>query len=147
MREGDTLLEHHRWMRDLGHRLLAEAALADGWGDPVPWLRGALARYEQSGDDHLASACRSLLRKAGAPVSRRRDLSGVPPTLRPLGITSREFEVLELLGHGSSNKEISGRLYLSERTVERHVANLAVKAGVDGRSQLVAFAARSLPTP
>ena len=146
VRDGDALLENHRWMRDLGHRLLAEAALADGWGDPVPWLRDALARYEECGDDRLASACRSLLRRTGARVARRRDLSGVPPALRPLGITSRELEVLELLAHGSSNREISGRLYLSERTVERHVANLAIKTGVDGRSQLVAFAARSVPT-
>jgi len=146
VRDGDALLEHHRWMRHLGHRFLAEAALADGWGDPVPWLRDAVGHYEESGEERLASACRSLLRRAGAPVARRRDFSGVPPALRPLGVTGREYEVLELLAQGSSNKEISGRLYLSERTVERHVANLAIKTGVDGRSQLVAFAARSVPT-
>lgn len=144
--EGDVLLDRHVWMRSLGHRYLAEAALHGQWGDPVGWLGGSLSVFERGGDERLASACRSLLRKAGAPVARQKDLSGVPSALRPLGITSREFEILELLAHGLPNKEISGRLYLSERTVERHISNLTVKVGVSGRSQLVAFAARSVPT-
>jgi DNA-binding NarL/FixJ family response regulator len=41
------------------------------------------------------------------------------------------------------NREIAERLYLSPRTVERHIANLTVKAGVRMRSELIAFAARS----
>jgi DNA-binding NarL/FixJ family response regulator len=67
----------------------------------------------------------------------------IPGELRPLGVTSRELEVLRLLAVGLPNKEIAGRLYLSPRTVERHVANLAVKKGAAGRTQLVAYAART----
>jgi DNA-binding CsgD family transcriptional regulator len=38
-------------------------------------------------------------------------------------------------------------LYLSPRTVERHVANLTLKVGVERRAQLVAFAARFAASP
>jgi DNA-binding CsgD family transcriptional regulator len=147
MTEGDRVLGDHEWLRQLGRRLVAEAALADGWGDPVAWLREALGFFDQRGEERIASACRSLLRKAGAPVPRRRGEEATPAALRGLGITARESEVLGLLADGLSNKEIAARLYLSPRTVERHVANLAAKAGVERRSQLVAFAARTAADP
>jgi DNA-binding CsgD family transcriptional regulator len=140
----DAGLEGIDWYRMLGRRLVAEAALADGWGDPVPWLRESLAYFEGLGHERVASACRSLLRRAGVPVPRRDpDAASVPPPLRALGITAREREVLDLLGEGLSNREIAERLFLSPRTVERHVANLTVKTGVERRTQLVAFAARA----
>jgi DNA-binding CsgD family transcriptional regulator/tetratricopeptide (TPR) repeat protein len=140
----DAELEGFEWHRQLGRRLAAEAALADGWGEPVSWLREALAYFEAQGYDRIASACRSLLRKAGVSVPRRREGSGtVPASLRGIGVTAREMEVLALLSEGLSNKEIGARLYLSPRTVERHIANLTAKTGVERRSQLVAFAART----
>jgi DNA-binding CsgD family transcriptional regulator/tetratricopeptide (TPR) repeat protein len=144
MAEADRTLAGHQWFRHLGWRLVAEAAVADGWGDPVPWLRQALDFFSGRGDDPLASACRSILRKAGAPVPRQRGETGVPGGLRALGVTSRELEVLRLLAVGLPNKEIAGRLYLSPRTVERHVANLAVKTGAARRAQLIAYAARTV---
>jgi DNA-binding CsgD family transcriptional regulator len=140
--EADRTLGDHRWFRHLGRRLVAEAAVADGWGDPVPWLREALDFFDARGDDAMASACRSLLRKAGVAVPRRRGEESVPGELRALGVTSRELEVLRLLALGLPNKEIADRLYLSPRTVERHVANVAVKTGLARRSELVAYAAR-----
>lgn len=141
MREGDRLLDGHRWFRHLARRLVAEAAVDDAWGDPVPWLREALDFFDARGDNQLASACRSLLRRTGVAVPRRRGDVGVPGSLRALGVTAREHEVVTLLAAGSSNKEIAARLYLSPRTVERHIANLATKAGLARRSQLVAWAA------
>ena len=142
--EGDQLLaEGSSWLRHYGLRLVAEAALADGWESPAPWLREALAYFEARGDDRIASACRSLLRRAGVAVPRRRGDEVVPPQLRRIGVTGRELEVLRLLAEGLSNQEMAARLYLSPRTVERHVANLIVKTGVERRAQLVAFAARS----
>ena len=142
--EGDHVLGDHQWLRHLGWRLVAEAALADGWGEPVPWLREALAFFDARGDERIASACRSLLRRAGAAVPRRRAGTDVPGPLRALGVTSRELEVLRLLALGLANKDIGERLYLSPRTVERHVANLSVKTGVGRRSELVAYAARTV---
>jgi DNA-binding CsgD family transcriptional regulator len=133
-----------QWHRQVARRLLAEAAIADRWGEPTAWLREALAFFEDQGNDRIASACRSLLRQAGAPVPRRRQGSEtVPPSLRAMGVTARELEVLTLLADGLSNREIGERLYLSHRTVERHIANLTTKAGVERRSQLVALAARA----
>ncbi|MBW3547740.1 MAG: AAA family ATPase [Actinobacteria bacterium] len=131
-------------LRHLGRRLVAEAALADAWGDPVPWLRQALAFFDARGEEQIASACRSLLRRAGVAVPRRRGGTDVPGPLTALGVTSRELEVLRLLALGLANKDIGERLYLSPRTVERHVANLAVKTGVGRRSELVAYAARTV---
>jgi DNA-binding CsgD family transcriptional regulator len=142
---GDEQFAEVRWHRHLGRRHLAEAALADGWGDTVGWLRETLAYFEQHGDDPLASACRSLLRRAGAPVPRHRAGDDqIPGELRARGVTGREVEVLRQLGEGRSNREIGERLYLSPRTVERHVANLTAKVGVERRAELVAFAARTL---
>ncbi len=139
--EGDAQLDGFGWYRHLGRRLVAEAALADGWGEPSCWLLDALAFFDRTGDARIASACRSLLRRAGTAVPRRRDPSP-HPVLGPLGITAREAEVLGLLGEGLSNRDIGTRLYMSPRTVERHVANLCTKAGIGGRAELIAFAAR-----
>jgi DNA-binding CsgD family transcriptional regulator len=145
MTEADRLLEGFEWFRQCGRRLVAEAAIADGWGNPVAWLREAQAFFEQRQQERIASACRSLLRQAGVPVPRRRPGSDdVPPALRALGVTARELEVLHLLSTGLSNKEIGSRLYLSPRTVERHIANLVTKTGLERRAQLVALAARTI---
>ncbi len=132
------------WYRHFAHRLVAEAAIADGWGSPVAWLMPALAHFEEHGQHRLVSACRSLLGKAGAPIPRRGSTGPlVPLALRERGVTEREAEVLALLADGISNKEIASRLFLSPRTVERHIANLTVKTDVSTRTELVAFAARA----
>jgi DNA-binding CsgD family transcriptional regulator len=59
----------------------------------------------------------------------------------------REAEVLELVGRHLSNREIAGRLYLSVRTVESHVAALIRKLGVADRRALVAHVARGPAQP
>ncbi len=110
----------------------------------MPWLREALAFFEGRGEERIASACRSLLRRAGASVPRQHSDPALPGSLRAAGVTARELEVIRLLAEGLPNKDIAARLYLSPRTVERHIANIAVKVDVPGRSQLVAFAARVL---
>jgi len=139
---GDADLAPVGWLRHHARRLVAEAAVADGWGEPVPWLQQALVVFEDHQQERLSAACRSLLRKAGAPVPRRSAGSGIPSALRELGVTPRELEVLTLLADGLSNREISVRLYFSPRTVERHIANLNAKTGLRTRSELIAFAAR-----
>jgi DNA-binding CsgD family transcriptional regulator/tetratricopeptide (TPR) repeat protein len=143
---GDAALASLPW-RHFARRLVAEAAIADGWGDPVGWMREALPVFEAEGHDRLAAAARSLLQKAGAPMPRRRQDDQVPPGLREFGVTRRELEVLTLLADGLANKEIAARLYMSPRTVERHVANLTTKTGLRTRSELIAFAARKAPAP
>ena len=55
----------------------------------------------------------------------------------PLGLTSRERTVLELVRGGMSNREIAQRLHRSERTVEHHVSALLAKSGVASRAELM----------
>jgi len=129
------------WYRQYARRLCAQAALADGWGDPVAWLREAAAYFQARGDDRIAAACRALLRRAGAPVPRVGD-ARLPGRLRALGVTGREAEVLRLLADGLTNREIAERMFLSQRTVEKHVASLLVKTGVRRRAQLAGYFAR-----
>ena len=57
-------------------------------------------------------------------------------------LSHREAEVLGLLAQGLSNKEIAGVLWLSVRTVERHITSLYRKIGVGRRSEATAFALR-----
>jgi DNA-binding CsgD family transcriptional regulator len=143
--EGDAVMANAAWFRHYGRRLVAEGALNDGWFPPPAWLLEALAYFDACGHERVASACRALLRRAGVAVPRRRGDQLVPPELRALGITARELEVLRLLAEGLSNQEIAARLFLSPRTVERHVANMSAKTGAERRTQLVAFAARTVP--
>jgi len=127
------------WYRHYARRICAQAALADGWGEPVTWLREATDYFAARGDDRVASACRSLLREAGAPVPRRR-AGGcpVPGRLRALGVTERETEVLRLAARGLGNRQIAERMSLSPRTVEKHVERLLAKTGVR-RDQLATY--------
>lgn len=55
-------------------------------------------------------------------------------------LTNRELEVLQLLVKGFTNKEISGQLYLSIKTVEAHRKKLYSKLNVNSRSDLVSYA-------
>jgi DNA-binding CsgD family transcriptional regulator len=120
--------------------VVARAAIRDGWGDPVRWLRGAEAWFAAKGFDRLVRRSRALLGEAGAPVPRRgRGESEVPESLRALGVTSREMDVLKLVIDGRTNKEIAAALYLSPKTVERHLTSLFDRTGVRNRQDLAAM--------
>ncbi|MEU9303178.1 AAA family ATPase [Streptomyces sp. NPDC048269] len=130
--------------RHLCLRLVARPAYEDGWGAPVDWLREAEEYFHGAGLQSVVGACRSLLRGMGAPVRQRRTgTEQVPPDLRRCGITVREFEVARLLAERIGNKDIAGRLHISPRTVEKHVASLLQKTGHPNRSAF-ASAARDL---
>jgi len=58
------------------------------------------------------------------------------------GLTGRQLEILTLLGSGKTNREIAEELVLSERTVERHVADVYGKLGARNRAEAVAFGLR-----
>ena len=57
-------------------------------------------------------------------------------------LSAREREVLELVAGGLSNEEIGERLYLSVRTVERHLSNVYAKLRISGKAARAAAAAR-----
>jgi DNA-binding CsgD family transcriptional regulator len=54
-----------------------------------------------------------------------------------LGITPRELEILELIAAGLSNREIAGRLFVSENTVKTHSGRLYDKLSARRRTQAV----------
>jgi DNA-binding CsgD family transcriptional regulator len=139
--EADLRGYQHLGVRLLGLRLVAEAAIDQGWGEPVSWLREALAFLDERGYMAVAAACRKLLVRAGAPLPRRgRGNSPVPQSLRARGVTSREVDVLALVVEGLSNRQIGERLYLSPKTVEKHVEHLMAKLTAASRVELAAAA-------
>jgi len=59
------------------------------------------------------------------------------------GLTSREREILALIGEGLTNRQIGQRLYLSEKTVKNHISRLPAKLGVERRIQAAVIATRA----
>ncbi|MBV9363491.1 MAG: helix-turn-helix transcriptional regulator, partial [Solirubrobacterales bacterium] len=100
--------------------------------------------FAGAGTPSPAEAARALLRAAGRPVPRRgRGDATVPAQLVTAGVSSREMDVLLLLAQGLTNRQIAARLYLSPRTVEKHVERLLTKTHSPNRVALAAHA--SLP--
>jgi DNA-binding CsgD family transcriptional regulator len=66
------------------------------------------------------------------------DRPGVPPT--PFNLTRREWDVLRLIGQGHTDREIAGRLSISHRTVNAHVAHILDKLDASTRRQAVTTA-------
>ncbi len=97
-------------------------------------IRDAVRELAESDVADAASPAReSDPAPAASGVSSR---AGVPAS----SLSRRETEVLGLLAQGLSNKEIAGVLWLSDRTVERHITSLYRKIGVARRSEATAFA-------
>jgi DNA-binding CsgD family transcriptional regulator len=96
-----------------------------------------LTRVAQAAGDRGAVTVSELagrrLRGLGVRTWRRGPGRGV--------LTDREQVIARLIAVGASNPEIADRLYLSRKTVERHVSNVLRKAGVRNRAELAARAA------
>jgi NarL family two-component system response regulator LiaR len=58
-------------------------------------------------------------------------------------LTPRERQVLDLIGHGLSNKRIARELGISEKTVKAHVGHVLAKLGVADRTQAAVYAVRA----
>lgn len=121
--------------------LLSSAALRDSWGEPIVWLRELEQHYESVGNVKGLGAARQLLREAGEHGFRRAVAENLSHDLVRVGITAREAEVLELVTQMFSNREIAQRLFLSVRTVEKHVGQLISKLGVGNRRELARWVA------
>jgi DNA-binding CsgD family transcriptional regulator len=85
-----------------------------------------------------ASAISEFLGTAEEPVPERD--GSTPARSYPDGLTAREAEVLRRLARGKTNGGIAEELFVSVRTVERHVANVYAKIGVRGRANATAYA-------
>ncbi len=102
-------------------------------------LESAASTFERTGARHDLDAVSKMLADAdglpGAGDGSRDDL----------GLTDRELDVLRLVVDGRTNKSIADELFLSERTVHRHVSSIFDKLGVHSRTQAALLAvARNL---
>jgi non-specific serine/threonine protein kinase len=87
-------------------------------------------------DDAAGSAMRLLDGVLGIPaVSGRRPR----PSRLPGGLSRREYEVVQQIALGLTNREIAGVLSLSEKTIEMHVSHSLTKLDVRSRTQLAAW--------
>lgn len=155
------------YLSGLGAQARGAVLLAAGeTGSALPALRRAAAGWHQLDAAHNAAqtrlliglACRELgdedaarleiegarqaFRRLGAEPDAERAEALLEPAGRgrPLGLTGREMELLALLATGKTNREIAGRLFISEKTVARHVSNIFNKLGVSSRAAATAYA-------
>lgn len=129
--DADRLLACVPFYRHISRRLVAAVAARDGWAVPDEWLPGTEEWLRSQGYGAVADSCAAL---------SRRSPSGLPPEWSRLGVTPREADVLALVIEGCSNRDIADRLYLSVRTVEKHVESLLRKTGTRTRTQLARVA-------
>lgn len=112
----------------------------------VPAIKAGALSYllkEVSADD-LVAAIRAAARGEAVlhPIASRaltKELTGGGSSGQDAlwaSLTEREWEVIDLIAAGLSNKEIGDRLFITERTVKSHVSNLLAKLGVQDRTQL-----------
>ena len=134
-----------------GAVLLAEGSHAEA----LPVLRDACRRWYELGAAYdaaatcvrLAEVYRAFGDAASADAERARaeavyERLGARPPIRelPHGLTPREYEVLTLVTDGRSNREIGAALFISDRTVARHLTNIYNKLGVTSRTQAARYA-------
>jgi DNA-binding NarL/FixJ family response regulator len=79
---------------------------------------------------------------AGPDLARVEALTGATRSRAGHGLTAREVEVLRLVATGRTNRAIAAELFLSEKTVARHLSNIFTKLGVSSRSAATAYAYR-----
>jgi DNA-binding CsgD family transcriptional regulator len=98
-------------------------------------FRMAAARSDELGATTLVEIAERELRVLGVRTWRRAAVS--PDGDGAIGrLTDREREIALLAAEGMSNPEIAHRLFLSRKTVERHISNALAKLGVRNRTEL-----------
>jgi ATP/maltotriose-dependent transcriptional regulator MalT len=118
-------------------RVLGALGRADAAAEEV---RRAIDEFAQLHAELELARARTVLANLSSPVA--------PPAAQVQGreerggLTVRELEVLKLVSIGLSNNAIAERLFISEHTVHRHVANALTKLNVSSRSAAVAQVAR-----
>ena len=114
-------------------------------------LRGAATAAQALGAQPLETEIADLARRAGTDlrnVWRDGDTDGDPVAeLVARGLTSREVEVLRLLGEGRSNREIGEALFISAKTASVHVTHILQKLNVASRVQAAVAAHRLVQPP
>lgn len=86
------------------------------------------------------AAIAMLSELGAAEVGELRSVASPPSDGNSHGLTGREMEVLRLMATGLTNKLIADELFISERTIDRHLSNIFTKLGVSSRTAAAAFA-------
>jgi DNA-binding NarL/FixJ family response regulator len=86
-------------------------------------------------------AARGVLERLGARPDLER-LARLEGSLRRGGLSRRESEVLVLVAAGKTNRAIAADLFISEKTVARHVSNIFTKLRLSSRAEATAYAYR-----
>jgi len=114
------------------------AALAES---PEPGdLLASLEILDELGATPLAALVRGRLRALGTTRIPRGPRGET--RVNPAGLTTRQVEVLRLLGMGYTNAQIASQLVVSVRTVDSHVAAVLAKLGAASRREAAASAAQ-----
>jgi DNA-binding NarL/FixJ family response regulator len=120
------------------HAALAAGAAGYLLKDADPDEVATAVRAAAAGEVHLDSAvARQLTRRLAAPQ------------VGLTSLTAREREILTLVAQGHSNRDIAGRLVISERTARTHVSNVLTKLQLSSRTQAALLAIREglIPEP
>ena len=94
--------------------------------------------------EEVAAPARAMAQQFDLPRVRRLlgpDAAGPAPAL-PSGLTTREVEVLRLVGRGRSNRAIADELFISEHTAANHVRSILMKTQCANRTEAAHYAMR-----
>ena len=100
------------------------------------------------GDDDTATMELDMARQAFADLGATPELARLGALTAPSdrtasgGLTGREMQVLELIATGKTNRQIAEALFISEKTVARHISNIFTKLAVSSRAAATAYAYR-----
>lgn len=110
------------------------AGLADGTSDAAASdLLEARAAFREMGAEGWSRRAEARLRAIGRRIPTR----ARQPVEPGAGLSAREHEVLAQLALGLRNRDIGERLFISERTVARHLVQINAKLGVSTRTAAV----------
>jgi len=104
-------------------------------------VRQAIDLLTELKADLEATRARSVLESLGELQTAGEDRASSPEGKKN-GLTNREIEVLRLVAEGLNNQSIAERLFVSDHTIHRHLANILNKLDVSTRAAAVAQAAR-----
>jgi DNA-binding CsgD family transcriptional regulator len=95
----------------------------------------ALEIFDRLGAGPMSVRLRTRLREEGHTGIPR----GPRPATKanPLGLTSRQAEVLALIGEGMTNSEIAEKLFISQKTAEHHVSAIYTRLGISNRAEAI----------
>ena len=97
---------------------------------------------DRDGAEMEVDAARLVFQRLGAApdLARLEALSGKATAGAAGALTAREAQVLRLVAAGKTNRTIAADLFLSEKTVARHVSNIFAKLGLASRAAATAYA-------